>query len=183
MAELPKQREGESGKAYQAFSYFIESRATTQLEAYIAYAEWNWDAARAEHEQSTRNEPPRYFKQWAADYDWNKRRKDFYSDVDDLALSDLFESKARRKVERVEFLDSVQELIDDLGIPFLRKALKKGDLKVGEFIKLLDKVMQHYRSELDDMPTERLQHDFDEPAAERLALALGVALEGLGGDE
>lgn len=155
------QRDDESGKAYQAFLYYLEGRARTQFEAYLDYCEWNWDRARREHEQATKNEPPRSFKRWPMRYDWNARRRAYYADIDEVALSDLMDSKARRKVQRIELLDDLKDVVSELGITFLRDKVAAGELHVNEFVALFDKLFRNYRDELNDLPTEKSEATVD----------------------
>lgn len=168
MATEWSQLEGESNKAYQAFLYYIETRATTQLEAYLAYCEWNWDRARREAEEETKNEPPGWFKRWPSQFLWSKRRDAYYAHIDERALQKVSEGKIARKVERLEMLDKFATIVDELGPGFLRKAFEDGEMSVREFVALIDKLMRNYRDELDDNPTER--HEVEGEVTYRLNL-------------
>jgi len=172
------QRDDESGKAYQAFLYYLEGRARTQFEAFLDYCEWNWDRARKEAEQGRKNEPPSWFRRWSAKHEWTSRRRAYYADVDDRALSELLDSKARRKVERIELLDDLKDVVSELGIAFLRQKVAAGELQVNEFVALFDKLFRNYRDELNDLPDQKHNHDLEVGAAEQLAAALGVDFGG-----
>jgi hypothetical protein len=159
MSQPWSQRKGESSKAYQAFLFYLEDRAKTQFAAYIDYCRWNWDKARAEHEQSTRNEPPRSFKGWASKFDWSERRRAYYADVDAKALDTLMESKAGRKVDRVELLDELRAVLEEWGAKYLRALFADGKVNVKDLTALLDKLYRNYREELNDLPTEKSEVD------------------------
>lgn len=175
---MPKpwlQQPDESDKAFRAFEAYLEERDRTQLEAYREYVEWRDGGADTGDKPADANERtsvPGYFSRWASDHDWSRRRKAYYREIDERAYDELMESKARRKVERVELLDDVLEALEDEGLRLMRDRLQDGEASVQDVTIMIDKIFRHYRDELDDLPTQ--EHDVG--GANEIAAMLGVSL-------
>lgn len=174
------QRPGETEKAYRAFEAYLEERDYTQVDAYCGYCEWRYSRGEAEERQKkarARATAPGYISEWATEHDWERRRRAFYRQVDEEAFDALMESKKRRKVERIQLLDEVQEVLEEELVEVLRRLLGAGEeeelnVSVKELAMLLDKLNKNFRAELDDLPTQ--EHDVADGS--EIAAMLGLDL-------
>jgi hypothetical protein len=149
----------ESSKAYKGFTYYLEERDRSMFDAYIDYCEWNWSKKRSQQEVAQRidRQPPAHFRRWCSEHKWVNRRAAYYDEIDQIALNEMMATKARRKVERILFLDRVKDELEH-GIPNIKTALDPAEFDLNAFVRAIDKVFSHYRDELDEQPTQKLEH-------------------------
>lgn len=92
--------EAESEKAHKAFAFYRDlGENRSMYEAWLDYAEWNWGPERADEERDKGGrQAPRFFEEWAGEYDWSTRAEAYDRHVRRRKLRE----KERAHAEEIE---------------------------------------------------------------------------------